>query len=399
MAPLSKQLQKASFRGVEFDVLRSEASGLARRAQQHEYPKRDVPYVEDMGAQSAAFSVEAFVRWEKRRELLLACRQAGVGTLVLPLDGFSRDVVCVDCVTRDSTDSGGITRFQLSFLEAGDNVFPAQIPNTGQRSADAVDELMPTLRLAFVADFIRESVPQWVTKSAVGWVTALAEDYTTASKLVAGATNLADFNVTLFALRNLPEDLVAHPEQLASTMTRAMNQLAGLATDPRSALRMLKSFVSFGGRLPLFGPEVTPHRAAANRRRTAFVRLVRSAAAGEAARVAATIPLQSYDEAVLLRDELLEVIEPELIVAGDTGADDTHDALATVLAEAVRDLRVRGGELARVRAMMLAATVPAVVLAQRLYGDADRDQEIIDRNRIRHPLFTPAGVPLEVLSG
>jgi prophage DNA circulation protein len=43
--------------------------------------------------------------------------------------------------------------------------------------------------------------------------------------------------------------------------------------------------------------------------------------------------------------------------------------------------------------------VPAVVLAYDLYGDPDRDQEIVDRNpTAHHPGFLPTAAPLEVLS-
>jgi prophage DNA circulation protein len=33
--------------------------------------------------------------------------------------------------------------------------------------------------------------------------------------------------------------------------------------------------------------------------------------------------------------------------------------------------------------------LPAAVVAYRLYGKADRDQELIDRNAIQHPLYAP----------
>mgnify|MGYP000977712715 CR=1 FL=1 len=37
------------------------------------------------------------------------------------------------------------------------------------------------------------------------------------------------------------------------------------------------------------------------------------------------------------------------------------------------------------------ASVPALVAAHRLYGDAGRDAEIVGRNRIRHPGRVPGG--------
>jgi prophage DNA circulation protein len=43
-------------------------------------------------------------------------------------------------------------------------------------------------------------------------------------------------------------------------------------------------------------------------------------------------------------------------------------------------------------------TVPALVLAQELYGDATRDAEIINRNAIRNPAAIVGSEPLSVLS-
>jgi prophage DNA circulation protein len=47
-------------------------------------------------------------------------------------------------------------------------------------------------------------------------------------------------------------------------------------------------------------------------------------------------------------------------------------------------------------------TQPALVLAQRLYGDPAsveaRAAEIVARNKVRHPGFVPGGVALQVLS-
>ena len=44
------------------------------------------------------------------------------------------------------------------------------------------------------------------------------------------------------------------------------------------------------------------------------------------------------------------------------------------------------------------ATAPALALAQQLYADALREPELVLRNRVRHPLFVPGAVPLEVLA-
>ena len=42
-------------------------------------------------------------------------------------------------------------------------------------------------------------------------------------------------------------------------------------------------------------------------------------------------------------------------------------------------------------------TLPALVITHTLYGNVDKEQDVIARNRIQHPGFTPGGEVLEVL--
>ena len=81
--------------------------------------------------------------------------------------------------------------------------------------------------------------------------------------------------------------------------------------------------------------------------------------------------------------------------------------IAPFLADALRravtaDLTARGGTLARLQTHVPAVTMPALVIAQRLYGDPARMEaraaEIVARNKVPHPGFVPGGAALQVLS-
>ena len=62
--PWRDAMLPATFRGVEFHVeLDTRASG--RRTVVHEYPKRDLPYSEDMGRAAIRFSFTGYLRNEK----------------------------------------------------------------------------------------------------------------------------------------------------------------------------------------------------------------------------------------------------------------------------------------------------------------------------------------------
>jgi prophage DNA circulation protein len=63
----------------------------------------------------------------------------------------------------------------------------------------------------------------------------------------------------------------------------------------------------------------------------------------------------------------------------------------------VRDITTRGADLSRLCEVTAGADIPALVLAQRLYGDAAREDDVLERNpAIRHPGFVPGGLILKV---
>lgn len=391
-------MRPAKFREVGFLVRSMEGAGYGRRVQTHEYPLRDTTFSEDLGAPPKVYSFEAFVDWNDRAALLEATNKAGPGTLVHPLFG-SLEVLCSDATERESTQAVGIAFFSLTFVLVGTNVFPLERPQTRRLVGDKVDGGRAAMLASFEERFAAGKVPQWVTGAAAGWVRSFSSAVTRATQTMQGAINLASFARTRDPLRTAAEALVANPSLLGSTVAATVRGLAGLAGNaPLATLRTLRSLASFGNELGEVTP-ATQSRRLQRERQSAFVALVRTATALEAAPLAAAAPLDSYDAAVELRAQLEELLEPQLEDAGNRGDDALYSALAAVRSEVVRDLKERGAELARIRELTLDATVPALVLAQRLYGDATRAGELVTRNPlIRHPIFVPAGELLEVLT-
>lgn len=389
------EIRPASFRGVPFTPVSVEDSGGGRRVEVHQFPFRDQPYTEDFGAQPRTFSIECFVPWSERARLKAACAAPGPGPLVHPFLG-TLQVVCIDAKTKDSTSSANLTYFTLSFADAGTNEFPEAIPSTGPQVSREAAKARTTLRSTFVAGFDTPA-PQWVTDSSVARVTDLGAAVDSAARKVPGGIGLDAFNTARRALADAA-GLVADPNALASAISVTIQRMAGLSTDPLSTFRMLEGFAASVGSSFAVISTALGSRGDESRRQNALARIARSSAVVEASIAASAIPLDSYNAASALRGRIVELFDGELSALGDSGEDDALEALLRLRARVLDDLRARGGALAAVRAITLASTVPAVVLAYRLYGDADRDAEIVARNGIRHPGFIPAAVPLEVLS-
>ena len=124
--------------------------------------------------------------------------------------------------------------------------------------------------------------------------------------------------------------------------------------------------------------------------------LVRRAAVLQSAQVAAATDWLAADDAIAARDTITAGIELQL-TSDNIPANDVYASLTAVRAAVVRDLEQRGAQLPRLRSVTLQQPLPALVVAQKLYGDASRADAIISRNRVAHPGRVPAGEALEVL--
>jgi prophage DNA circulation protein len=138
--PWRNNLIPASFRGVQFHC---EANSLesGRRMVQHQFPKRDLPYAEDMGRRAVSWSVRGYcicypmdlrdsllyrIDYRIARDALmrvLADGQAGVLT-VQTLPPFT--VWCERYKLTEEEKFGGYCTFDMTFIEAGTQSFPLE---------------------------------------------------------------------------------------------------------------------------------------------------------------------------------------------------------------------------------------------------------------------------------
>jgi prophage DNA circulation protein len=124
-------LMPASFNGARFHCeVNTRESG--RRIVEHEFPKKDLPYAEDMGRHAREFSVRGYCivfpydgdalyqrDYRKPRDLLIAQLEAeGPGTLQLPTQP-SQLVVCPRYRMSEEERFGGFCVFDMTFMEYG----------------------------------------------------------------------------------------------------------------------------------------------------------------------------------------------------------------------------------------------------------------------------------------
>ena len=151
------RLLGASFRGVGFHIERHEGIPAGRRLAVHEYPGRDLPYAEDMGHRTRTFTVDGYVigaaYYLERDRLIEACSQPGPGTLIHPYLG-PRRVECMSCRVMESSQERRMARFSLDFLDAGVNIYPTGIINTGAGVQSEAENAFETMVIDFLEEFL-----------------------------------------------------------------------------------------------------------------------------------------------------------------------------------------------------------------------------------------------------
>lgn len=388
-------LREASFRGARFEVDDVEASG-GRRVVLHEYPLRDTPYSEDLGRRAREFSVRGYIVQGRtydyasaRADLLKALEAYGAGELVHPWHG-EVSVVVDDYRLRESMERGGLLELDIRFREAGQLANPTASADTAKGVASAASSARQALKNSFLSAFAPalDEIDKAVT--ALNDAASLAMEYLGLPQSLI-AEGLA-----------YVQSLIATPAAFFDALVGLFGGLLGNENGTESGEKALAapvpdasfSIASGEGTAPLESilggsASITTEAERVIRDTVAQVLVIEAAASTAHAEYA------TADDALADRDavvEGLDTIEP--------AADDAvFLGLAELRRAVVTDLTTRGAELPRVRSVTLPGTVPALVAAYRIHADAGRADEIVSRNRIRHPGRVPGGTPLEVLSG
>ena len=382
-------LRQASFRGAKFEVDEVDASG-GRRLVKHEYPLRDEPYTEDMGRKAREYSVKAFVvqgrsysYFDARKELLKALESNGPGTLIHPWHGEVK--VCVDRYSlRESMESGGLLQVDITFCEAGSLEQPAATADTAYGTNKAAASVREALKKEFLAKF----------GPAARELAAVAETLQTGAALVMEYIGLPQ--ALMAEGLGYAMLLVATPSALFDSLTSLFGGLLGTTGETADTGTDTSYSVTSA---PARGVDpidelLTTNSVTDTSSIVALRSTLASLAVTELAAASAYTDFVTSDDALTARDTSLAGIDAVAPVVSDP----VYARLTELRRAVAVDLTTRGGQLPSLRTIELPTTMPALVAAYNVYGDASRADEIVSRNHVRHPGRVPGQTPLEVLS-
>jgi prophage DNA circulation protein len=387
---LSKKLLPASFRKIPFQVESTEFE-TGRRVQVHEYPQRDKPYPQDMGRSTRNIEFNAFVVGadyvEQTNALLGAIEEYGAGTLIHPWFG-SLKVNCLPCRVSLNKDLG-LATFSLSFVEAGELKFPSSATSTAAASRKAAKKLEEKSVNRFAQVF-----------KALKFISNVAEQALTIyGKVLAFIANPVFALSSLLGFGALPGNLLSlgalfgAPISLGWTFAGLLNlsgkakSLSGndstLAPAIRGLTRMAIDPALAQPATPIYTTATT---AQININQIAILAHARQLLLVQAVGLSSYLNCSIYDDTLALKNELAAALDAEMLLATD---DDLYQSLADARSAMWEDLTARSRDSARLSTITPPDVLPMLAIAYDYYEDANRDLEIIGRNKIHHPAFVP----------
>lgn len=396
-APWEKAMVQASFRGVPFEVESLDETGGHNLAS-HNWIDSDDAATEGTGRKEDGYSVEGYL-WgddclEAKKKLREAFKQRGPGEYQ-DRWGEKHWVNVETWGFRHVLQDGGWVVVRVEFKEAGTKAQPTTSLDTRAAVAEQADMALDASVGSFESGFDTAG-PGFIGDDAVALMGDLSGGLSAASaRLASVGRPLATFQRSASALVGGARSLISTPATLAGNLRGLIGNLLALAPSSRRRYATAQSVaglpVSWS---PVSATTASRSRQAANRQSLAA--LVRQVAVIEAARSSADMDFATYDEAVATRNTLSAALTREIRTTRD-------DALKTRLrllnAAMVRDINLRGADLTKLSEITPATTLPALVVAHQVLGDATRASEILSRNpSIKDPLAVPGGQPLKVLA-
>lgn len=377
--------QQASFKGARFYVDSIDGQ-YGRRNVTHEYPDRDTPYTEDLGRKAREFSISAYLVGSdyqiQRDALIAACESAGPGQLIHPYKG-RMTVCCKGLTVRESRKDGGYCELSLTFIEDGANTFPSAVLNLVSAVASAGSSLITAARSDFLSNFSFPKTPAFVREQLEDATSLILDPL----NRVINASN--DFADDWTALENDISDLMQQPELLADRMISAIRRV----TDGNKGRGSSALYHELTDRSSIPAVKVTTStRQIQSDCQDALIALTERVALACNCELAAGFAFDSYQAAEAERERLLLEIDDK----ADTAPDDVYNELVKLRTQVAKALPAPG--LPEIQTVQVRTTVPAIVQAYRLYGDATKETDIVNRNSIRHPGFIAGGTDIEVLS-
>lgn len=391
-------LRQGSFRGVQF-FIESHSFNSGRRNVDHEFPTREQGNSEDLGKRLPRYSINLFVLGEdyfsQRDSLREALDTEGPGELVHPYLG---DVLAQvgEYTLDESRDQGRMAKFTVQFIEAGAPVFPEESTDAVQGVLASVEETLEATQAVFATAMSVANSPARVVESASSAVNNAADKILDiVDEIGSGADAIAEVAFSIANIKQNVNSLLSAPSQLAERFKASFDLLFEAIDDEDDTRELAQSIFrntsEFSQDAIVDTGTPTVKRQIANQ--AAIENLIVELSLANQAKAAVGGTYNSTRQALDVLGQFNSAVEPQLERISD---DDLYQKLKDIEVQMNRALPPQN--TGNIVEFTPPKTLPALVISHALFGDIDKEQEIIDQNEIRHPGFVPGGLQIEVSS-
>lgn len=420
------QLQRASFNNVNF-ITRSNSTIVGRRQAEHIYPFRDQPWMEDIGRRARRYHIIGFLIGDdvisQRDSMQAALEYPGPGVLVHPTYG-RLSVSVLECSFDEDMTHGRVIEMNMAFEESGLNIYPDIAPSSnlisnpaiGSISAIAADFGLDISSITDVAASTNDalSVVNSYTQSVIGLTEAATSIYYTGvgfvgsvgrffdtslgfspnsitgvyvpqtsvsssvgSAIIQNTGNLETISLGCDALTQaVSTDLTA--DTISTAVQNLTATMIGLIASPQSAVNIftqLNSFEPASGTNTDIASIIQDYL-----RRTAAIALCQSVE---------NYNFISQNEVESIRSQICNILDNEILIAGDEGHDQTFYALTNLENSVSQYLTKAGASLPDLNTFNNRASIPALTLVYEYYQDLTRTDQLVNFANPVHPAFMP----------
>lgn len=439
----SEHLRQATFRGIPFGVVSAEGV-FGRRQAIHLFPYRDQSWVEDMGRSNRRITIKGFLIQDslvydapdvitQRNNLIAACEEGKAGTLIHPTLGeLTVSVTESGLRINESAENGRVFEFDLTVIESGIKVFAVteNENNGGLTSNNWLKTASTTTAkyLALIKGEIRSAtqIIKTAKQTTSFWSTMAQSTLNQATNFsntlnstfgsqkygrykqgkvggfVSGATGrrilqsaptndrqLIDktlraaivdrekLNVAMIVIANA-KDIENLTEGIQDVFTAIIN----MALSIEQKMQVLNTLSRF--------QNLAYQESQEAKRITVLTNMLLTVMAASAlAMVSGQSEPQKSSDAAKNQRLVCDSLTHAMTVAGDLALDDIYQELLDWQRRVITHFTGQGSERGGLAAYNLPTVLPALSIANRLYQDAGRSDELVMELNPRHPAFMP----------
>lgn len=376
----------------------------------------EFPYVEDLGREVLEYTVDCyFLESSKmpdyiqaRDDFLAVCHEGGSHILQLPtLDSFN--ALAGKIRTTFKNKEGGIERITITFYKDVKNSQPSSTIDTERevvKKAAAVEQaIYDVITVNFSAtENLDPEVPAdyGVADFVVEDTQSTLETFANKMKEYASYANTIQANVNAYIQEvngfiNDLTSIITYPTQVAQNIMGMMSQMSSIFTRPIDAFNaQLDLFRTFPDQIADIVGD-TLDKIQLKKNNDAIKAAVQNGTLMHMALSVKDIDFTNSSQALEVRDSLAETVAEQQEINGSSY--ETHEIYTTLqklTTASSRDLTERVANLPFIDTIETVHSMPLLVIAYGRYGNAERAEELAERNEVANPLFPPN--VLEVLS-